>query len=199
MFKHKVNFEKILKEFNKTHSLVPISLEDIKSLPDEVLNSDVNRNYVYGIQNSAIYLAAIDKNLDNYCPLKENDLICKSLFFGHSHNKPVDYTTIGSTFYFKTYFSKDMLYVYELDYYARVLSVDIIKTSDILSIGNIDTHMLLKCYYNNSKFDNTFLFVKRGTNDTTLYDAIIANGLPTERIEKPSAVSNFLMKIDKIG
>lgn len=199
MFGHKNNYEKILKEFEKSPSLVSISLDDIESLPEKVLNSSVNKNYVYGVLNSAILLGAVEKNLDKHCPLKGDSLICKTLFFAHAHNKPVDYTTIGATFYFKVYFGNDMLYVYELDYCARVLSVDTIKFSDIVSIGNTPTHLLLRCIYNNSKFENTFLFVKKGEDDNILYDALIKNGLNVSCIESPGRALQLLMTLQKIG
>ena len=197
--KKKDKFENLINYYKKTPSLVNLEVEDLKTLPEEVLNSPLNNQYTYGYKDMRTMICAISNKLDDYCPLYKNEVKFKGIFFAHSHNKPVDYTTMFGSFYFRVYFGNDTLYVYELDQFVRVINSHIFKIADISGIANTTKHLILKYSSSNTTRDNTFLFVKQSENDTKLYDALMSNGLSKDLIIEENIWHKLLSDTDKIG
>lgn len=199
MFAHKKDrFEKILKQFKKSPSMVNLTLDDLESLPNKIKNSPVNNIYSYGIKNTRILLVAVGNKLDQMCPIKDESLLYKDIFFAQSHNKAPDYCTMGGTFYFRVYLSKSVIYIYEMDNFARVNNLNVINIDRIKSISNMKTHIILSEDSKERQIGKKFLFVKKSEQQTELYDILLNLGV-NNNDQNIHCLEKFLVKAGKIG
>lgn len=197
--KRKDKFEKLIEFYKKTPSLVNLDVEDLKSLPEEVLESPLNNEYTYGYKDMRIMISAISNKLDEYCPLKADDIEYKGIFFAHQSNKAVDYDTMLGTFYFRVYFGNDTFYVYELDEFVRLINTRTFKVSEIIGISDTDRNLVLRYMQSGSKISETFLFVKKSEKDTELYTLLMKNYLSKDLLINKTTLENLLCKTGMIG
>ena len=165
-------FENLLEEYNASASLITLTHADLHSLPDSVLDSEVNKSIVYGIKDSKILTSATTHRLNSYCPITKEQIIYENLFLAHLDNTPPNALTMGGAFYFQTYLSKDTLYIYELDNFARVINSHVIPLNNISSISDIRNHIVIHAKTSHAKTAADFYFVKSNEKDQLLFDVL---------------------------
>ena len=170
-------FENLLKEYNTSDSLITLTHADLHSLPDSVLDSEVNKHAIYGVKDSKILTSATTHRLNSYCPATEENVIYQNLFLAHLDNTPPNALTMGGAFYFQTYLSKDTLYIYELDNFARVINSHVIPLNNISSISNIRNHIVIHAKTSHAKTAANFYFVKLDEKDQLLFNILNEHGV----------------------
>lgn len=177
----KDKFESILNEYNHTPSLITLTLGDLYTLPDSVINADINSQEVYGVKNSKILTSAVVHRLNSYCPAI-NDVIFQNLFIAHLDTTPPNVLTKGGAFYFQTYLSDDTIFIYELDNFARVINSHVIPLNNIISISDIKNHIVIHAKTSHSKTASNFYFVKKDENDFALFKLLSKKGMRISNI-----------------
>ncbi|MGL4452110.1 MAG: hypothetical protein ACRCTZ_13040 [Sarcina sp.] len=196
---HKDKLETLIDFFKKSPSIVELTVEDLKTLPDEVINSPLNNEYSYGYKNMRTMLCAMSNKLDEVCPLAKKDIEYKGIFFAHQSNKAPDYDTMLGTFYFRVYFGKDTFHVYHLDEFARVIEIRTFKISQVIGIKDTDRSLILAYLPVDSKIRNSYRFVKKSENDTELYNLLMKNHLTADLIIDDKFLDKLLEKTGIIG
>ncbi|WP_297520327.1 hypothetical protein [uncultured Clostridium sp.] len=180
----KDKFENLLMEYNLSPSLITLTSADLNTLPDSILDSEVNSRYVYGIKDSKILTSAIIHRLNTYCPLLKKDIIYKNLFYAHLDNMPPNTLKLGRAFYFQTYLSKNTIYIYELDNFARVIDSHVIPLNNIISISDIKNHIVIQAKTSHSKVASDFYFVKTEENDKKLFNILSDANISISKIKE---------------
>lgn len=155
----KNQFEKLIKEFNKNNSMIKLSTSDLNELPEEIINHSINSKFVYGIKNSKILTYLIVNKLDEYCSINKKDLIYNNLFFAHVKNAIPTIWGMQDPFYYQIYMTREKIYIYGLDNYARVTSENKFLLNELSLINLGEKYLTIK--FGN----NTFNLVK--TSDVT--------------------------------
>ncbi|MGL4655937.1 MAG: hypothetical protein ACRCWM_08635 [Sarcina sp.] len=196
---HKDKLETLIDFFKKSPSMVELTIEDLKSLPDDVINSPLNNEYSYGYKNMRTMLCAMNNKLDEVCPLNAEDIEYKGLFFAHQSNKAPDYDTMLGTFYFRVYFGKDTFHVYHLDEFARVIEIRTFRISQVTGIRDTKRSLILAYLPVDSKIGSSYRFVKKSENDTQLYNLLMKNYLKADIIVDDNLLDKLLEKTGIIG
>ena len=168
VFNETDKFKKLLAEFKEVPSLIELTLTDFHSLSNSIIESDKNFNYVYGIKDSSILLGAMAHRLDKYCPIPIKKRLYKNTFKSKGFNPPPHIQGLNDSYYIQIYLSKEKLYIYELDNYARVLNAHIILINKIKRIIDSKDYLTIDSITTHSTGVNLFNIVKSDTNTETL-------------------------------
>lgn len=179
----KDKFESMLKEYNSAPSLITLTISDLYTLPDSVINAEINNQEIYGIKNSKILTSAVVHRLNLYCPAI-NDVIYQNLFIAHLDTTPPNVLTKGGAFYFQTYLSDNTIFIYELDNFARVINSHVIPLNNIISISDIKNHIVIHAKTSHSKTASNFYFVKMNDNDFALFKLLSDKGMRVSKINE---------------
>ena len=168
VFNETDKFQKLLAEFKESPSLIELTLTDFHSLPNSIIESDINHNYVYGVKDSVILTNAMVHRLDKYCPIPQKKLLYKNTFKAKDQNAPPRSQDLSNLCYLQVYLSKDKLFIYELDNYARVLNSHIILVNDIKGLIDSKNYLIIESITSHSSEVNSFSILKSDTNKKTL-------------------------------
>lgn len=144
VFNETEKFRKLLLQFKKEMSLIELTLADFYSLSDSVTEADINSKSVFGVKDSFILTSAMSHRLDKYCPIKNQNLLYKDVLRVKDEFAPPFTQNNLNTYYIDIYLSKDKVYIYELDNFARVLSSHVILGNDIENITDLKDYITIK-------------------------------------------------------
>ncbi|MGL4452804.1 MAG: hypothetical protein ACRCTZ_16680 [Sarcina sp.] len=179
----KDKFESLINEYNSIPSLISLTISDLYTLPNSIINDNINFQKIYGVKNSKILTSAVIHGLNSYCPAI-NNIVYQNLFIAHLDTTPPNVLTKGGAFYFQTYLSDDTIFIYELDNFARVINSHVIPLNNIISISDIKNHIVLHAKTSHSKTASNFYFVKINNDDYAIFEILSKKGISISKINE---------------